>query len=64
MRTFSRLQIASGIALLVSVLVVLAVHTLSDGPLPMLYSAALVCVFGFLFLSRDGAPQEDDPWWW
>jgi len=64
MKSFSKLQIASGVALLVSVLVALAVYSLNFGFAQRLCSAAVVCAFGFLFLSRDGAPQEDEPWWW
>ena len=64
MRSFSKQQIASGIALVVAALFVVVLHSLNYSKEHQMYGIALVGVFGFLFLSRDKAQQqEDEPWW-
>jgi hypothetical protein len=42
---------------------VFLLHTLDYSKEHQAYGIALVGVFGFLFLSRDGEPQGDEPWW-
>jgi hypothetical protein len=64
MRSFNKLQIASGIGLIVAALFVVLLHGLNYSRENQLAGIALVSVFGFLFLSRDGEPQADEPWWW
>jgi hypothetical protein len=64
MRSFSKQQIASGIALVVAALFVVVLHSLNYSKEHQVYGIALVGVFGFLFLSRDKAPERDEPWWW
>ena len=64
MRSFSKQQIASGIALVVAALFVVVLHSLNYSKEHQVYGIALVGVFGFLFLSRDKAPKSDEPWWW
>lgn len=64
MRSFTKQQIASGIALVVAALFVAVLHSLNYSKEHQLYGVALVGVFGFLFLSRDNAPEPDEPWWW
>jgi hypothetical protein len=39
-------------------------HSLNYSKEHQVYGIALVGVFGFLFLSRDKAQQQDEPWWW
>ena len=64
MVSFSKLQIASGFALMIATSFVLLLHSLNYSKEHQLYGIALVGVFGFLFVSRDKAQQEKDPWWW
>lgn len=64
MRSFSKQQIASGIALVVAAFFVVVLHSLNYSKEHQVYGIALVGVFGFLFLSRDKAPEPDEPWWW
>jgi len=64
MRSFTKQQIASGIALVVAALFVAVLHSLNYSKEHQVYGIALVGVFGFLFLSRDKAPEPDEPWWW
>jgi hypothetical protein len=64
MRSFSKQQIASGIALIVAALFVAVLHSLDYSKEHQVYGIALVGVFGFLFLSRDKPPEPDEPWWW
>jgi len=63
MRSFSKQQIASGIALVVAALFVAVLHSLNYSKEHQLCGIALVGVFGFLFLSRDKAPEPDESWW-
>jgi len=63
MGSLSKRQIASGIALVVAALFVVVLHSLNYSKEHQLYGIALVGVFGFLFLSRDKAPEPDEPWW-
>src|SRR5262252_386725 len=64
MRSFSKQQIASGIALVVAALFVVVLHSLNYSKEHQVYGIALVGVFGFLFLSCDKAPEPDEHWWW
>jgi len=64
MGSFSKLQIASGIALVVASFFVVVLHSMNYSKEHQLYGIALVSAFGFLFLSRDKVQQENDPWWW
>lgn len=64
MGSFSKLQIASGIALVIAAAFVFVLHALNYSKEHQVYGIALVGVFGFLFLSREGKAQGDDPWWW
>jgi hypothetical protein len=64
MGSLNKRQIASGIALVVAALSVAVLHSLNYSKEHQVYGIALVGVFGFLFLSRDKAPEPDEPWWW
>jgi hypothetical protein len=64
MRSFTKQQIASGVALVIAALFVVVLHSLNYSKEHQVYGIALVGVFGFLFLSRDKAQQQDKPWWW
>src|ERR1700752_3116378 len=64
MRRFTKQQIASGVALVIAALFVVVLHSLNYSKEHQVYGIALVGVFGFLFLSRDKAQQQDEPWWW
>jgi Na+/H+ antiporter NhaA len=64
MRSFTKQQIASGVALVIAALFVVVLHSLNYSKEHQVYGIALVGVFGFLFLSRDKAQQQDEPWWW
>jgi hypothetical protein len=64
MMSFSKLQIASGIALVIAAFFVVLLHSLNYSREHQVFGIALVGAFGFLFLSRDKAQQENDPWWW
>ena len=64
MMSLSKLQIASGIALVIAALFVVLLHSLNYSKEHQVFGIALVGAFGFLFLSRDKAQQENDPWWW
>ena len=64
MRSFTKQQIASGVALVISASFVGVLHSLNYSKEHQVYGIALVGVFGFLFLSRDKAQQQDEPWWW
>ena len=61
MGSLNKRQIASGIALVVAALLVVVLHSLNYSKEHQVYGIALVGVFGFLFLSRDRAQQQDEP---
>ena len=62
------LRIASGIALLCAVALVIAQSMLNNEWANQLYyGTSLVAVFGYLFLTtrnKDGGEESDSPWWW
>lgn len=62
----TRRQIASGIALVVSALYVVALNVERNGIHEQFYGIALVCVFAFFFLSRtdEQKSRRETPWWW
>ena len=64
MGSLNNRQIASGVALVVTALFVVVLHSLNYSKEHQAYGIALVGVFGFLFLSRDKAAERDEPWWW
>ena len=60
------LRIASGLALLVASVSVVAQSMLkNDWGNQLYYGTSLIAVFGYLFLtSRTKEEQHDSPWWW
>ena len=64
MESLNKRQIASGVALVVAAMFVVVMHSLNYSKEHQLYGIALVGVFGFLFLSRDEAQQQDEHRWW
>ena len=60
------LRIASGIALLFAVVMVIAQSMLrNDWGNHLYYGTSLIAVFGYLFLtSRTKNDERDSPWWW
>jgi hypothetical protein len=60
------LRLASGIALLFAVALVVAQSMLNNEWANQLYyGTSLVAVFGYLFLtSRTKEEDNDSPWWW
>jgi hypothetical protein len=61
----SRQQIASGIALIVSVIYVVLLNVQGYDRHDQLYGIALVCVFTFLLVGPpEGQNASEAPWWW
>jgi hypothetical protein len=60
------LRIASGLALLVASVSVVAQSMLkNDWGNQLYYGTSLIAVFGYLFLtSRNKEDERDSPWWW
>jgi hypothetical protein len=60
------LRIASGLALLVASVSVVAQSMLkNDWGNQLYYGTSLIAVFGYLFLtSRNKEEERDSPWWW
>ena len=60
------LRIASGLALLVASVSVVAQSMLkNDWGNQLYYGTTLIAVFGYLFLtSRTKEEETDSPWWW
>ena len=60
------LRIASGIALLFAVVMVVVQSMLNnEWSNHLYYGTSLIAVFGYLFLSsRNKDEESDSPWWW
>jgi len=60
------LRVASGIALMITAISVVAQSTFRNGwANELYYGTTLMAVFGYLFLtSRTKEEQRDSPWWW
>jgi len=63
MKTLRWQRIASGIALIIAALLVVALHEMNYTHEIQLRAVALVSVSAVLFLSG-AAPAKDEFWWW
>jgi len=59
------LRIASGIALLFAVVMVVVQSMLkNEWGNHLYYGTSLIAVFGYLFLTSRTKDESDSPWWW
>jgi hypothetical protein len=66
MRGNNYLRVSSGLALLVTCVIVVAQSLLrNEFANQLYYGTMLIAVFGYLFLtSRTKEEERDSPWWW